>query len=282
MSTPKSELESLIKIKSDELYYYTQTNTFLEKIIKPASPNVLSIYFSHYKNLEDSKEFQLGIDIIKNFGWDSAFPKQLESNKENRAPFQLSMSLAKDYYPMWKIYSKNVPCSNVYISNGPGVMLSFNKEKLLNDLRKDSRSANVLPCFYDGQPEFTKVQNLLKEGMLHNNMSDLWFYSQLFNEYPSIVKSEQYSYEKEVRAIGIETSLRAKKYNPDCHPEEIKAGKVFRPMDIDISTLTEIMIGPCSENTYVEIKSRMKTIFQTIGCKITEEQITRSQIPVRE
>lgn len=118
--------------------------------------------------------------------------------------------------------------------------------------------------------------------MLHNTPSDFWFYSQLFNEYPSIVKSEQYSYEKEVRAIGIETSLRAQKYNPYFHKEEIKAGKVFRPMDIDISTLTEIMIGPCSENTYVEIKNRMKAIFQTIGCKITEEQITHSQIPVRE
>lgn len=283
MSARLTELNSLLNIKSDEVYYYTQTKTFLEKIIQPATPNKLFIYFSHYKNLEDSQEFIMGIDIIKEFGFDSAYDKQIDYYKDKVAPFQLSMTLAKDAYPMWKIYGKNEPSANLSASNGPGIMLSFNKEKLLTDLKKDSQNANILPCLYKGKPGFRKVPSLLKEGLIHNyDINNLGFFNNFFIEYPSIVKSKQYSYEKEVRAIGILTSSRAQKHNPDCHKEAIKGEKVFRPMEIDISTLTEIMIGPCSENTYVEIKNRMKTILQTIGCKISEEHITHSQIPVRE
>lgn len=162
MSAQLAELNSILDINSDEVYYYTQTKTFLEKIIQPATPNKLSIFFSHYKNLEDSQEFIMGDKIIRKYKIDQSIPLSIESGKERTAPFQLSMSSSKDYYPMWKIYGKNDPSSNLTNSNGPGIMLAFVKQKLLDNLQTDSRFAKILPCLYEGSIKYKRVVSYMR------------------------------------------------------------------------------------------------------------------------
>ena len=100
--------------------------------------------------------------------------------------------------------------------------------------------------------------------------------------FPSIAKGKQYSYEKEVRIVNILTSSRVSKQNSEPKTEEVRSGKIFRPMEIDISTLNEIMVGPCCEETFKEIKNKLLTISRVIGIRIKDDKITHSQIPVRE
>jgi len=221
----------------DVVYYYRDMQTFIEKILKKEG---LDIWAGHVDYMRDKMEFQKGMEIVRSIpNIDQAYPKQIELGIKNKYPFQLSLSLAYDSYPMWQSYG----------DKGSSVMLILDYKAIR------SKYPNIGACIYEGSEEY----NLLKDFFLSGKCLDNRYPKNSQIEYmmmyfPYLAKDYHYAYEQEVRIFR-------ERQEHDGHLNYKMVGNSLRPFKSLIfskETLKGIMISPCSEETFVMNKRTLE------------------------
>lgn len=228
-------LEAKVLSEIDELYYYTTLDTFVNGIIRKGE---FVLWAGHVDYMEDRQEFEKGLSIVKSIDvLDSAVALNIGSAK-NRFPYQLSLSMAKDCYPMWHIYGKGML----------SVMIILDAELLKSNLK--DRYARLGECIYEGTEEgrlaeqfVEDLTNIDKHSGLPNNHK----YYEFISLFPYLYKDSQYNYEREVRIFNSVMDDDAE------HMRFKRVGNVVKPfkeMSFRPEVLKGIMLAPCSEEVY--------------------------------
>lgn len=218
-----------------QLYHYTNLNAFIGGIVCDGREinKEICLYATHWNYLNDPKEIILGherfVKIIKKENEQGLLEEYLKENK------QISLSRQKDFLPMWGLYG----------SNGSGIMLSFNTEKLLKKY-----GYLIMPCIYQDSEydknAFKKLMNLDFKGIIDELNNEELFYPIVLVSllFISILKDNSYEYEDEVRIVGL-----GNKYFDMYSKEEFRVAngnkiipytKVYFPKDF----LEEVIVGP--------------------------------------
>lgn len=101
--------------------------------------------------MEDKQEFEKGLSIVKSIdALDPAVALNIGSAK-NRFPYQISLSMAKDCYPMWHIYGKGML----------SVMLIIDAKLLKSNLK--DRYARLGECIYEGSEEGRLAEQFVED-----------------------------------------------------------------------------------------------------------------------
>lgn len=247
--------------KSDELYYYTDTSTLLNGILRSKE---ICLWASRWSHLNDTQELINGIEAIKTIGGPDNLTEALL--KGNSLGHIISMSMAKDSLPMW----------NMYGNGGKGVMIVFDTKVLLNQY-----GGRIQPCIYSN----SEYETAVKDKIVNPNdsfWSSLTYAQKLFVSFFQSMyfvvlrKDYHYDYEKEVRVFGIgnpyydnekEISYRYGKDKIVPYVEE----------KIPQSALKEICFGPLAE--YDLSKKALIEFLEKHNYK--DVTITKSKIPYR-
>lgn len=255
-----NEINNLLAFNGQEVYYYLSLDTFVNHVIKNEH---LEILFSHTDYLEDEQEFQQGIDDLNNIpGIDRALTMNLGSFK-NLYPFQLSLSTAKDCYPMWKIYGKG----------DPGIMLIFNFEKLKEVF------THIHPCLYTNTENYNKVRQFLYDSITSNDLgvTNHIDHDKILTLFPYLAKNNAYKYEEEVRIIH-----EVRDCDNTIFIQRNNILKQYKKVIFPYETLSQIMIGPCREEEFAKTAQSILVLCAKHKFKhFTNRKIVRSSIPVR-
>lgn len=230
-------------VSQDTLYYYLPASTFLNSVIKNGD---ITLWGGHVDYMQDQLEFQKGMSIIRSISeMDNAYPLTIENGIKNRYPFQLSLSRAKDSYPMWKIYGHGELA----------VMLMLDFELMKNEFEF------ISDCIYEGSEEYESIITLLKDRQWLDKKG-IPKSDQMGNfllQFPYLAKDRHYEYEREVRIFrGIRSNDEKLNYR-------ISGNKVIPYKDFVFpkKTLKSVMIGPCSDEEFQLTK-------QSLGWKLKE------------
>ncbi len=177
----------------DELYYYSDTNTFINGIVtkEQCDGKEICLWASRWSHLNDSSENQLGIDLMKEMGTPSDIVDILKNNIHKN--HSISFSIQSDDLPMWKMYG----------DGGNGVMLVFDCKQLIE--RYDGRLQH---CIYENSrydEDFINTMSQLNLGEQFDKLDNVikeYIVCIVFMMYCSIIKHKKYEYEKEVRIVG--------------------------------------------------------------------------------
>lgn len=179
-----------LREKQEELYYYTDLNAIINGIFK-YDDNVC-IWATRWSHLNDPDEVKIGLEELQVNGTpDWVVDSILQSLKKSHS---ISFSGHYDNLPMWKMYG----------NGGNGAMLIFDTKKLLNEWE-----GLLQPCIYKNTPQFDFFKEIYFHPELHPEFAHLstvqrtlvWFLlSQMF---VSIIKTNDYIYEKEFRLVGL-------------------------------------------------------------------------------
>lgn len=230
-------------VSQDVLYYYLPASTFLNCVIKNDD---ITLWGGHVDYMQDQLEFLKGMSIIRSITeMDKAYSRTIEESIKNRYPFQLSLSCAKDSYPMWKIYGHGELA----------VMLMLDFELMKNKFEFISE------CIYEGTEEYESIVTFLegrqwldKKGRPLSDQIET-----ILLQFPYLAKDRHYEYEREVR-IFREIRRNDEKLN-----YRILGNKVmpFKDFVFPKETLKSVMIGPCSDEEFQLTK-------QSLGWKLKE------------
>ena len=174
----------------EELYYYTDLNALINGIFK--YNDKICIWASRLSHLNDPDEIRIGLDELTVNGTpDWEVNDVLQSLKTSHS---ISFSGHYDILPMWKMYG----------DGGNGVMLIFDKKVLLDEWK-----GQLQPCIYKNTPQFDSLKKTFFHPELHPEFSRLsstqrtlvWF--QLSLMFASVIKMDDYYYEKEFRLVGL-------------------------------------------------------------------------------
>lgn len=243
------------------LYHYTTIEALMSMLHLPTDAEkdaiiannesgegyYLTFHATDARMMNDKMEHQMVLEII-----DKMIPLSLRNkyNAETIAvgnPYVVSFCSERDYLPMWEIYAQNKH----------GVCLKFDlSEENINTLNSLNRT-NVLsggdiefcPCEYKTRRELKKyVQEYLSnveeeyKSLPPNKISKDYPLKALY-QYGVRCKNQEWEYEKEYRLIL---------WHNFC---ETKAGRfgvcAYRPVNIPLRFLKEIMIAPCNNQDLV-------------------------------
>lgn len=228
-------LEAKVLSEIDELYYYTTLDTFVNGIIRKGE---FVLWAGHVGYMEDKLEFEKGLNIVKSIDvLDPAVALNIGSAK-NRFPYHLSLSMAKDCYPMWHIYGKGML----------SVMLILDAELLKSNLK--DRYARLGECIYEGTEEGRLAQQFIDDLTnvdKHSRLPSNHKYDEFISLFPYLYKDSQYNYEREVRIFNSVMDDGAE------HMRFKRVGNVVKPfkeMSFRPEVLKGIMLAPCSEEVY--------------------------------
>lgn len=177
----------------DELCYYTDTNTFLNGIIRDEQPKgeEICLWASRWSHLNDPSENQIGIDLMKAMHTPLDIVELLKNNINKN--HSISFSTKFDDLPMWKMYGDN--CK--------GIMLVFDCKQLVNHY--DGR---LQYCIYENSEydeSFIKTMSKLDLGDQFDKLDPTikqYIICIAFMMYCSIAKHEKFDHEHEVRVVG--------------------------------------------------------------------------------
>lgn len=245
----------------NELYYYTDTSTLLNGILRPKE---ICLWASRWSHLNDTQELSCGIEAIRAIGGPDYLTETL--HKCNSLGHIISMSMAKDYLPMW----------NIYGDKGKGVMIVFDTQELLKQY--DGR---IQPCIYSNSEYdiavLEEIANPKGSPWLSMEIEQRIYASFIQSMYFAILRKDyHYEYEKEVRIIGLGNPYYDAK-------KEIKyrygKGKIIPYIEENLpkSALKGIWLGPLSENDVSQCA--LNEFLEKYDYK--NVAITKSEIPYR-
>lgn len=223
----------------EELYYYTDMNALVNGIFK--YDDKICLWASRWSHVNDPQEVKLGLEELANHDTpDWAVDDVLQSLKTSHS---ISFSGYNDILPMWKMYG----------DGGTGAMLAFNTKILI-----EKWGGLLQPCIYRNTSQFETTKEALFHPESHLEYVQLssiqrivvWF--QLIQMFASVLKSDDYYYENEVRVVGLGNihfdEKREQKYR-------ISDGKIipyveaFMPKD----SLKGVCLGPLVDSSNKEI-----------------------------
>lgn len=213
----------------DTLYYYAPISTFLNGILLDGK---ISLWAGHVDYMEDKMEFEKGMSIIRSISeMDQAYTLTIEKSIKNRFPFQLSLSRAKDCYPMWKVYGHGELA----------VMLILDGKLIRNDY------PHIAPCIYEDSEEYCTLRSYIigkdwlnAKGQPKTNRIEFFI-----AQFPFLAKDKHYSYEQEVRIF------REVK-NDDKLNYKVSGNlvKPFKSLEFSKEVLKGVMVSPCSDEEF--------------------------------
>lgn len=174
----------------EDLYYYTDLNTLLTGILK--QKDKISLWASRFSHLNDSEEIKIGLEELRN----QKIPNDvvdafLQMVKLNHS---ISFSAHHDNLPMWKMYG----------NGGRGAMLIFDTKELI-----DQWGGLLQPCIYTHSEQFTTTIEMLFHPESHSEFEQFSVTQKslvglhLLPMFISILKNNDYFYEKEIRLVGL-------------------------------------------------------------------------------
>ena len=254
----------------DTLYYYAPISTFLNGIIQDED---LVLWAGHIDYMEDRMEFKKGMSIIRSITeMDEAYSRNIEKGIKNRFPFQLSLSRARDCYPMWKIYGHGELA----------VML------ILDGLLIQSLYKYVSPCIYEDSEEYNAICKYLIGGSwldAEKGRPKTELISDFLLQFPYLAKDKHYRYEQEVRIF------REIRKDDDKLKYKVSGNlvKPFKEIHFDKEILKGVMIGPCSDEEFELNKKAITLKLLENGfahfhysSPFQEDDVTRSDILIRK
>lgn len=253
----------------DTLYYYMPVSTFLSGVIKNDN---ITLWAGHVDYMEDQMEFQKGMEAIRSIKeMDQAYALTIENGIKNRFPFQLSLSRAKDCYPMWKVYGHGELA----------VMLMLDYEILKKSF------GFISECIYEGTEEYNTITQFL-EGRGWLNQKGQPKTNQIENfllQFPYLAKDKHYAYEQEVRIF------RGVRKDDDKLNYKISGNLVipFKDFIFPREVLKGIMISPCTEEEFqlnkktISLKLREHNFTHLhLGNPLYPDDIVKSEILIRK
>lgn len=214
----------------DTLYYYMPALTFLNSVIKNGD---ITLWAGHVDYMEDQMEFQKGMGIIRSITeMDQAYALTIEHGVKNRFPFQLSLSRAKDCYPMWKIYGHG--------ELAVMLMLDYSLMKKEFDY--------ISECIYEGTDEYETIKSFIegREWLNQNGQPKTNQIENFLLQFPYLAKDRHYAYEQEVRIF------RGVRNNDDKLNYKVSGNMVtpYKDFVFPKETLKGIMISPCTDEEF--------------------------------
>lgn len=239
----------------EHLYHYTSIEALINGIVvkNPNDGEELCLRATHNKYMNDPKEFEVGVDMLKNislglenYGVDvKKILDILEGYKDNF--YFACFSEDGDSLPMW----------NMYANNGHGVALKFER------FEQECNNEWIVQCEYGTKNTISNFREFLEK-----DIDVAISYLVLF---PFIQKDLAYSHEKETRFVGslkdVETHYR---YSDGM---AIPYKNVF----IDKSLLKSIVIGPAVNQE--EVANSLRKFLDDNNLQHVE--IEFSEIPYR-
>lgn len=178
-------------------------------------------------------EFQKGMEIIRSITeMDQAYALTIEHGVKNRFPFQLSLSRARDCYPMWKIYGHGELA----------VMLMLNYSLMKKEFEF------ISDCIYEDTEEYETIKRFIEgrewlnqKGQPKTNQIEYFLL-----QFPYLAKDRHYAYEQEVRIF------RGVRKNDDKLNYKISGNMVvpYKDFIFPKETLKGIMISPCTDEEF--------------------------------
>lgn len=206
-------------------------------------------------------------------------------------PFVVSFSCQKDFLPMWSTYGD----SGKGVALGIEVQPYYIKSKLpdgkyVYDFTKnDSTELHSLPVTYKNftiqHPLSIYFKTCLCKylesiPLISNNPEKLAkaqmdVLDNMFIFASALIKNKSYSYEEESRVIFNKLRMKDVRFRTDASNNIIPYVYVGIPID----KLKEVVIGPrCN---YKMVKQALLIRFKQIGLSLSDESITRSNVPYR-
>lgn len=139
IKTKLKKVKSVINAKPEpadgKLYYYTDFDTFVNKIVEVNGnkSKKLSLLAGHCEYMNDKDEFKSGYDLLCDNDNIQESTKDTINRQKESTPFIIAFSLAKDSLPMW----------NMYGNRAGGVMLGFDFDYLDRTYKN-----NIKSCIY--------------------------------------------------------------------------------------------------------------------------------------
>ena len=243
------------------LYHYTSIDAICGGLITKEG---LLFRLTHCAYLNDKREFNIGQDL---------FIKRLKgSQKEyiqyiaNKPHYILAFSQQADFLPMWSMYGKN----------GSGVMLSLDTNIIFN-----SFGTILTECMYCNEElEFTNSEheeylkgviesyNRIKSSGKYDDVAKFHIHTKL-NEMIPLIKSDYFSYEKEVRLVIKGESNHKPSYRTD--------NNIIIPYITKIlpkESLKNIMIGPTLDAN--QTKQSLEMFLGDIGYDNVKIEISKA------
>ena len=252
----------------DILYYYVRASTFLKDIIKNGD---ITLWAGHVDYMEDRMEFEKGMAIIRSVTeLDRAYSLTIENTIKNRFPFQLSLSRARDCYPMWKIYGHG--------ELAVMLMLDYHVIK--------EQYPFISECIYEGTDEYVTITSFIqgKEWITPNGRPKTNEIEKFLAQFPYLAKDRHYAYEQEVRIF------RGVRKNDDRLNYMITGNivKPFKDLVLPKEALKGVMISPCSDEEFLLNKRAIAEKLIERGFThlhfsnpLQEDSILKSEILVR-
>ena len=217
------------------LYHYTTMEALVNGIIvaNPKEGKEICMRATHSDYMNDTSEVLIGVRFLAEYyfkqqtdpvGKDKYINAFMRGLSPQWRRYIISFSTKDDSLPMW----------NTYSDRGKGIVIGFEDMDSLN--YKDL----LLRCIYDAK----ELENILNETPQNDNDSS---YQTLLKVYlPLILKDAAYSYEDEVRLIGVfEKSPQLFKYKKNL-PVPYK--EIFFKKE----KMTSITIGPAADKEKVK------------------------------
>lgn len=255
-------------LKTDELYYYTDVNTFINGIVtrEQNKDKELCLWATRWSHLNDPTENQIGIKLMEEMQTPSEIVNQLISNIDKN--HSISLTKAYDSLPMWKMYG----------AGGNGIMLAFDCKQLI-----DIYDYLLQICIYEGDEydkSFINSMANLEFGEEFHRLDEnvqRFLVAKEFMMYCSIVKDKHFDYEKEVRIVGVGNPFFDKNEKEICY--RYSDGKVIPYVKeyLPKSLLKRVCLGPLT-NTALS-KTSLKEFLESKG--FSHIEVETSAVPYR-
>ena len=269
------------------IYHYTSVAGLFGMLNSISSENTITKRATHSLYMNDPMEFSYGaklldsvikvieeelmIDEKERIAGALSMPKILQAQSEIEGhigvPYISSFSYIGDNLPMWRMYA----------DNGKGVIIEFDKSKLLecsNDNRK------LIDCrYYDSekdiekdkeyyQSEYERLKNLYRRRETPKNKHEniLIFAFHISALLSPMIKHTAYEYEQEFRIVSYkEGNTQYRESNGMIIP--------YVDIDIPIDAIRKIHIGPNADYGLLRNSLRMFQYSKGINIDIDKSKI---------
>lgn len=238
-------------MKSKILYHYTSLETLVK--ILDVKEEQITLRATDIRFLNDPSEYLFG----RNFIYDS-LKKYERKNKINRndsirnnikkieefgdkngyTPFVISFSEDDNNLPMWRTYGKD----------GLGIAIGFDFNSIENPINI-SKEHYILKCEYDDKKILKKLDDFWSNNYntIRTESAPVFFsLAQIIKHLNISIKCPEYIYEKEWRLYCIDQERKSK------YKTTGKSIIPFIEFTLPKSSLKEISIGPCLEQSIIE------------------------------
>lgn len=240
-------------------YHYTTMKALLDGIIvqNPTPNKEICMHATYYAYMNDFMEIQTGINALIDFYYKQQkdiYPSISKKKYRDRINSEISDQWKHIYIISFSQEADSLPMWNMYSDNGRGISIEFNREGLpINN--KDL----LLQCHYS--------KNKLIESLNVSGIEHTLAYAYT----PFILKNKSYSFEKEIRMIGVFEKAEEK------FKERKGIAVPYKELFLTKSQIKSIMIGPAADKDLTE-KSLRRFLDK---CGFGHVKIRQSTIPFR-